>query len=444
MGFTNESVGQRFHFRLEFALTIAIIFLFHHQLNALQVIPSTYKNVRLVTDTINLIPGDTATARAYLLPPPGSTVNGPCDSIRWKPLYDWSPLRLLDTAGCSLRITCSKGIERPYVLRLATGTMGVDAVPDTLIVRIIPDQRPYLALSIERCDYSPLDTVFVTSLWEAKPVENFYVNICEYKTCYAYAVMRDRYGNFVRFADSAVWTSLSPNTFSVQATPGKQFEGKILCKVTYGQCAIVATEPGPNRKPDTLMVATLSSETCNVRLFDRSTGRMIDTLRLAPNDSIDLRIKFWSHDFSRWFGCMQPWSLQSDSLRFRIPIPTVEDSCWKCIPLSTGSGNLVIGRGFYRDTIPVIVRDKTDLLNRLCKPVGKQPSWTIAARNSCLTIYPQSPEPYSVCLFSLSGRLLRSCTAQGRYGTINIPKGISIVKISDRTGRRSLQQKIIN
>jgi hypothetical protein len=63
---------------------------------------------------------------------------------------------------------------------------------------------------------------------------------------YLYAVLRDRFGNFIQFAGNVTWMSLNPDTVTVASAPGKCYEG-ILARAPgaiHGSTKIIVSAAG--------------------------------------------------------------------------------------------------------------------------------------------------------------------------------------------------------
>ena len=103
-----------------------------------------------------------------------------------------------------------------------------------------------------------------------------------------YAVVRDSFGNFVRFANNATWTMANPGIASVTPLSGKQWAARVA-EVSYGNTVLTASEG--TLIPGTATVVCKSPNApvpVTATLLDNNHNGHLDQIDLTLPDSVAL------------------------------------------------------------------------------------------------------------------------------------------------------------
>jgi hypothetical protein len=175
------------------------------------------------------------------------------------------------------------------------------------------------------------------SLFDDDPVFKYLMSPLDTKV-YVYAVIRDRYGNFVKFAENTSWSSLDTNKLSFEVNQLKPFECTVNRKkeFTGGQASIIADESITGNGSDTSVIEVIA-DGCFIRLIDSDLQKTIDTIRCFVGDSINLSVTRALIGLTTSYAkCSALWNIITDSVQFLYQIPAFKDSAWVCKPVSSG------------------------------------------------------------------------------------------------------------
>lgn len=267
------------------------------------------------------------------------------------------------------------------------------------------------------------------SLINPNPVNLYIMSNFDDTTFYAYVVIRDRFGNFVRVADSASWLSLDTTQITEVVTPFKQYECKLTRKRAFiiGPNYIVAKEPFSGTATDTLRIQ-MRFDGCYIRLIDSDKNLSIDTIKCMIGDSIILKTQGTPHDFpTSWSIWNAFWSVTTDSIRFFYQVPIVKDSSWICKPLSSGNGTLLVSLGGYMDkSIPISITPITSIHSNYLSTTNRM---SISYCHGMLRISNRSKDIQSIRIFSLAGQALNKYAVTSNSIPVNLRNGVYIAKI---------------
>jgi fibro-slime domain-containing protein len=176
-------------------------------------------------------------------------------------------------------------------------------------------------------------------------------------TTTAYAVARDRYGNFVRLADSinTEWTAVDP-VVTTSTNQGSAYKGIITRAADNGKTIVVATEKGLT--PDDIVVNLSRDCIIALRLKDKN-GKIVDTIRMTTDDRETYSVEGQKSSDKSWITTEATWQLTSPP-KYTIKTPE-RNSIWTLDPTTEGVSTLILSRNFGEcdptpeTKIPVIV-----------------------------------------------------------------------------------------
>ncbi len=171
---------------------------------------------------------------------------------------------------------------------------------------------------------------------------------------YAYAILRDEFGNFARYATSATWTSRTPECVSAYSGPraGTNGQGVVRRDTTASISTRVIAQQGSYI--DSARVLLESIHYTGVRLVVEDGGlRDIDTLRMGADSSITLYVLCQRSDNGQWVNTVPVnWSAAS-TLHTTPSAPGSEVTSWAFSPDAVGSGRIIVTKA----SGPVTARD---------------------------------------------------------------------------------------
>lgn len=266
----------------------------------------------LPNDTIKA--GDTATIIGRVIASGDSVVHSLGNSITWTtitPSVKPGDL-LIGTQNDSVRFTGTEAFHRVGII--ATYHDSLRTITDTTWITIIPNDPAQVDI-VRQSGTRLTDTTQVLAginRVATSPQLTMTLDTAP-RSAYAYAVVRDRYGNFVRVADRAVWQSLKPDTATAAATPLKLYEGLISRPraANNGTTLVVVSEPGLDRADTLAVILTRVNPDPNRidLVIPDDSLRAGDTLTMIGRVIADGVILLQN---------------QSDSIRWSLVIPTVK------------------------------------------------------------------------------------------------------------------------
>lgn len=175
---------------------------------------------------------------------------------------------------------------------------------------------------------------------------------------YAYAALRDRYGNFVRLADAAVWRPESASIATAAPTAGKVYEGVVRRVAPVGTTLLVASQNA--LVPDTAVVAIQSGRIIALRLVNtQNPGVALDTVAVAVGQSMSIKVQgVLSTAPGVWVDVTGLWSMiPANSLPSTTPLPSSETGRWQFSPTAAGAAVLRVTNGKVQVDVPVLVAE---------------------------------------------------------------------------------------
>ncbi len=227
-------------------------------------------------------------------------------------------------------------------------TVGNETILDTLTLTVLPC-REY-RVSIEA---TLVDTNDTNSLRYPQPLER--ISILESMTTgYAYAIIRDSSGAYIRPADSnnTTWT-ITPDgvTFAnSRGEPGATYHGIITRTGPVGETKVVAVDPNPDLLPDTADVIIAQYRIVKLQLRDSlgTLDHVVDTISMSSGDY--MRYQVWglkstavadSLNPDSWVPTTVTWAVTDSIILKNVPLPTRAQT-YMFDPLRPGTGVLTL------------------------------------------------------------------------------------------------------
>jgi fibro-slime domain-containing protein len=211
----------------------------------------------------------------------------------------------------------------------------VPADPDRAVIEHVaaaPITQAELLSHIDSVKSSPITTIVMDSSTTLR---------------YAYAVIRDRFGNYVSLPQSAVWASGDISQATATATAGKTFEGTLERKpFSTGEIAISVTEPGLKPGNTTLVIRNAVITALKLVYGDDPSQTPLDTIRLNTDQKKEIKVMGqWSDNPGVWVDVTGTWNLNPDVLRSKTPLPEGEAGSWLYDPRNPGQAALTVNTG---------------------------------------------------------------------------------------------------
>jgi hypothetical protein len=173
----------------------------------------------------------------------------------------------------------------------------------------------------------------------------------------AFAVVRDRYGQYTRKANNAVWTSTNQGLATVAAAALKYVGVISRVPLQNGTDTVYANELSPVALlSDYVQVALQNGTVDSIRLVNSLTGDVITGISMNTDSSLAVKIQVvWSNDASKsWVDGTGSWTLVPDTITWDASPPTIGGT-WNISPKVPGVENLTIASGAVSKTIPLII-----------------------------------------------------------------------------------------
>lgn len=157
---------------------------------------------------------------------------------------------------------------------------------------------------------------------------------------YAYAVLRDSYGNFVQASQATNWTSTNTSVVTAVEWTPSQGEGKITRAGLTGQANVIAASRAFPTLKDTVQVTLGQVVYTDLQIVVNHGGLVqIDSLVLRTDDDTTLQAIGLRSDNGQWDDVFVRWT--SQGLQTNNPAPS-QATQWTFRPITTGSGTIVI------------------------------------------------------------------------------------------------------
>ena len=300
------------------------------------------------------------------------------DSIRWDyvdPVNN-PPSSFNTMRGGTVLFTPTEAYTTVLVIATIYDSYNGLNVRDTIRIYVVPGPATHLVIE-ERADSMaslrndrPIDLVTFTSGMTADSV---------------YAMMRDRYGNFVRHGNPATWSSLDAAVVTIPVAGGGraiQGEGVITRVALLNDTTFITATSGGFK--DSVMVRTSSIYYTAIRITAKNgvTNTLLDTLVMSVDNDTSLYAQGLRSDKNVWDSVEVHWATQGLST---TTTPPASASKWLDIAATAvtpvSGGQLIIDKlkpdgSYARDTITVILTTGIARTVDIYSKVGK-PSATI-------------------------------------------------------------------
>ncbi|MBD3242564.1 MAG: fibro-slime domain-containing protein, partial [Chitinivibrionales bacterium] len=156
---------------------------------------------------------------------------------------------------------------------------------------------------------------------------------------YAYAIIRDEFGNYVAPAVNVTWASLAPAVVGARIGVAANGEGVFSRLADGGTAEVVATSlQGGITLRDTVMVIVSDVQYDSLRIVN-SAAVDVDTLRLRTDQSAMLHALGRRSDNGEWDEVAVTWRAEGVATD---PPPATQVSAWRVTPAGIDTGVIVI------------------------------------------------------------------------------------------------------
>ncbi len=161
---------------------------------------------------------------------------------------------------------------------------------------------------------------------------------------YDYAILRDRFGNFVDYSKATKWLSLDTSVFKADKGLINLGEGVALRNSTVGSSKMVAIDTVKNFQ-DTVPVEVQNINYTKLRIYLLDNGpKYIDSIAVRTDEQIKLYVEGMRSDNQSWELVPANWST-TGNLKTKTQVPSDMVNNWIIIPDSVGTGWIKVTRG---------------------------------------------------------------------------------------------------
>ncbi len=254
---------------------------------------------------------------------------------------------------------------RNVVDLVATFSQGNRTFSDTVRVRVVPGRPDHI-------------TIQADTTANGRDLTRYEMQSSD-TSVLLYAILRDRYDNFIDFVQGALWWSADTNVVYARATSSGVFvgEGIVIRKAdSLCQTLVFASTDNGSLKDSILIVLTnITYDTLRIYILDNGK-RIVDTVRIRTDESLTLWVEGRRSDGRGWDNIPATWS-KSSSLRTIGDPPSWSDN-WPVTPDSVGTGRITVNRsGAVPDSVVAIflpgLPGRARLYRRTGNPSAAQP-----------------------------------------------------------------------
>jgi fibro-slime domain-containing protein len=330
--------------------------------NVISASPSEVQISVAPSDTIKA--GDTVTIVGTVIDDDGEIMTVQSDSIYWTqiPSNVRTGDRIIIPRNDTTMFTGTVAYRSIGII--GTYRFGSSTIIDTTWIHIIPANPSQLDIEAQSAAALTRDQVAAgVDTFSVKPVQTITLAMKQ-TSAYAYAVLRDRFGNYCSLADSAGWTSDNSAVATVNYAVNGAFEGVIgrASGVLNGSTVIVVSQDALT--PDTARVVLVADTLVSLRLVAIAHPEVaLDTILLATDSSIAVKMQgIWSTAPGVWVDVTGIWSLQpADAVTFSTPVPATQTGQWTIAPSTAGMTRLTVTSLNASTSVPIIVKRITKL-----------------------------------------------------------------------------------
>ena len=161
---------------------------------------------------------------------------------------------------------------------------------------------------------------------------------------YVYAILRDRFDNFVNYSKATKWLSFDTSVFKADTGITSLGEGYAERNITQGSSKMVAIDTIKNFR-DTVPVEIQNIYYTSLRMYVLDNGpKYIDSINIPKDAQLTLFVEGIRSDNKKWELVPATWILLG-GLKTVTPPPTTMTNQWTITPDSTGVGWIKVVRG---------------------------------------------------------------------------------------------------
>jgi fibro-slime domain-containing protein len=364
--------GQVYPFDLFYAERCSPFSVIRITSNVITVDPNTIDIQVVPNDTIRA--GDTALIIGRLLDKNGQVIPFLSDSIRWTQIQ--TNFRQGDV------ITVPRNDSTRFTGTVAYRRIGIVGsfsnasfnIVDTVWIYIIPNDPAQVDIELQNAIAQTRNQVMAQiDSFRVRPRQTITLTMGQ-NNAFAYAVLRDRYGNYCALADASTWASQIPAVATVSFVTNQAFEGIVgrAAGALNGSTFIVVSQGA--LVPDTAQVVIVADTLMALRLVNVVYPDVaLDSVVLTIDSSITVKVQgIWSTAPDVWVDVSGTWSLApAFAVTFTVPVPAGEAGQWVIIPSTAGIANLTVrSRTSASVTVPIMVRGLPALDSAITRDVN--------------------------------------------------------------------------
>ncbi|MFP4415674.1 MAG: hypothetical protein ACLFSB_00230 [Chitinispirillaceae bacterium] len=340
---------------------------------------SVASSIQIVAEDTSIYAGDTTTLRAVLIDQFGNPISdeNTLSHIIWSilPSSRREGDRLIEATGDTALFTATQAHRTAQIVARFAGED--HELLDTATITILPDSAHHLVI-----EGSP-DGMSSPNADNPIGGDGSLRFASSESARHAWAIIRDRFGNYVQNSQNTLWDTLAPGGIvSADAYEQQTGEGIISKLGPDGNTFVVARsqqyEGALFMDTITVEVDEAGYDSLRVRTYRSGQSFPTDSLVLEAGRDTSLIVQGYRSDLQIWEDVPGSWSL-SESLR-ATPTPPTQQAVWgPFTPINSGSGTIGVEYESLRTSVPVRF---------------------LAGNPQQLTLYPQSGSPEGIQPYS--------------------------------------------
>ncbi|MBN1759825.1 MAG: fibro-slime domain-containing protein [Chitinispirillaceae bacterium] len=231
---------------------------------------------------------------------------------------------------------------RNVVDLVATFSSGGRTFYDTVRVRVVPGRPDHITIQEDTTangrDLTRLDM-------QSNETE-----------AYLYAILRDRFDNFIDFVQGALWWSKDTTIVQAEPTLTGTFigEGVVTRRSDSVSQTHVFTSTDDGSLKDSILIALTNITYDSLRIYILDGGkRIVDTVRIRIDETLTLYVEGRRSDGQGWDNITATWDKSASLITIGDP-PERSDN-WPVTPDSVGTGRITVSRtGAVSDSVVAI------------------------------------------------------------------------------------------
>jgi hypothetical protein len=266
-----------------------------------------------------------------------------------------------------------------------------------------------------------------------------------------YAIIRDRWGNFLNYSTTTQWISTDTSILIVRQGDSTTGQGIVIRRADFGQAFVIAVDtsksPGDTLRDTVEVVLACQCAYINIRIsiFNPYTPN-VDTIRIPVNDSLILYAELQrTDDTSQWEPVAVLWA-KDTNLITSTNQPALPSSSWTVIPASLGSGRIRVtyDLGFFTlsDSAWVVFYDPSSVRDNSDRRLHLD-SWRVFSDNGRVRIRIPAQGVYNIKIYSLAGHLVDSRATSKVEESFRVPAGAYIVSVGRAGSRQETRKRVV-